>query len=424
MLKLFVSYKRADFDLVQRCIREIETETGAECWYDLAKIETSEQFASVICRAIDNADIFLFMHTARHIGIDFENDWTIRELSYALSKKKKIVLVKMDDTPLDNIFLMYFGGANNIQYTDALQKKKFFDDLRRWSGGDTQATIDSPVTFSQSTSSKKNNKITKWLVVTCAICIVLGICALLYPWGKESSQSSPTTTEQIPEDPGKAREIQETFIADSLRLRYPSLSVSIGGGRAGGVEYVDLGLPSGIKWARCNVGAKEPWEYGSYFAWGEVSEKESYSPANLKYYSENEDKIVLTKYYTGKSLLEPSDDAASINMGGTWRMPTRQEINELREHCQWERGCLRGVLGERVTGPNGNSIFLPYAGFRYMDYHWEKGLSVTLWSSETDSVHPDRAYYLYSGRSGKKDLQHILEDFSRFPGTTIRGVTE
>ena len=105
-------------------------------------------------------------------------------------------------------------------------------------------------------------------------------------------------------------------------------------------------------------------------------------------------------------------------------MPTRKELNELTEQCQWERGRLNGILGERVTGPNGNSIFLPYAGFRYHDYYWEKGLSVLLWSSEINPDHPDRAYYLYSGRSRKTDFLHLLDDFSRFPGTTIRGVTE
>ena len=91
-------------------------------------IESSAKFASVICRAIDKADVVLFMHSSVHLSIDFENDWTIKELNYAQIKKKRVVLVKLDNAPLDNIFLMEYGSKNNIDSQDPVQVQKLMND--------------------------------------------------------------------------------------------------------------------------------------------------------------------------------------------------------------------------------------------------------------------------------------------------------
>lgn len=120
-----------------------------------------------------------------------------------------------------------------------------------------------------------------------------------------------------------------------------------------GIEAIDLGLS--VKWATCNVGATKPEEYGDYFAWGEVSPKDSYTVDNC-----------LTN---GVSMSDvsgnPQYDAATANWGGAWRMPTKSEIIELEDKCTSEWTTLNGVNGRKVTGPNGNSIFLPAAGFLY-----------------------------------------------------------
>ena len=137
-------------------------------------------------------------------------------------------------------------------------------------------------------------------------------------------------------------------------------------------EYVDLGLS--VKWATCNVGAEKPEEYGDYFAWGEVAPKEKYDWKTYLYCKGTS--ITMTKYcgdssfgYNGftdnKTVLESEDDAATANWGGSWRMPTDAEMTELREKCTWKWTTQNGVNGYKVVGPNGNSIFLPAAG--YMD---------------------------------------------------------
>ena len=115
-----------------------------------------------------------------------------------------------------------------------------------------------------------------------------------------------------------------------------------------------------------NVGASKPEDYGNYYAWGETSTKSSYSWSNYKFgHSQNGS---FTKYDTGvgtdnKSVLDPEDDAATVNLGGGWRTPTRKEWKELYEQCTWTWKTRNGVNGMQVTGPNGKSIFLPAGGW-------------------------------------------------------------
>ena len=142
-------------------------------------------------------------------------------------------------------------------------------------------------------------------------------------------------------------------------------------------EYVDLGLPSGVKWATFNVGATKPEEYGDYFAWGETEPKELYDWSTYKWC--NGSYNTLTKYNTdseygvvdNKKILESSDDAAYVNWGGNWRMPSVDEWNELLSHCslKWEE--RNGVSGVTfVSVQNGNSLFFPATGV----YHYDNGL--------------------------------------------------
>lgn len=132
MEKIFISYKRADKERVFPIVRRIEKVLKLKCWVDLDGIESSEQFASKICTAIDNAEVVLFMHSSAHLNIDFEKDWTIKELNYAQATGKRVVLVKLDDAPLKNIFLMNYGSTNNIDSNVPEQMEKLFNDLSGW----------------------------------------------------------------------------------------------------------------------------------------------------------------------------------------------------------------------------------------------------------------------------------------------------
>lgn len=144
------------------------------------------------------------------------------------------------------------------------------------------------------------------------------------------------------------------------------------------VQAVDLGLPSGIRWASCNVGAESPEDYGNYYAWGEVLYKDDYSYTTYKYANGTSDEYPrLTKYCNNanfgdngftdnKTTLDPEDDAAHVNWGGTWRMPTTDEMRELANNCTWTGTTMNGINGYQVVSKvNNNSIFLPAVGYRY-----------------------------------------------------------
>lgn len=145
--RIFISYKRVNKEPVFALINRIERELGVKCWVDLDGIETSAQFASKICTAIDRAEVVLFMHSSAHLNIDYDNDWTIRELNYAHSENKHVVLVKLDDAPLKNIFNLIYGTSNNIDSRNPDQWNILLRDLRKWlklDGPKTQPTPPKP----------------------------------------------------------------------------------------------------------------------------------------------------------------------------------------------------------------------------------------------------------------------------------------
>ena len=182
-----------------------------------------------------------------------------------------------------------------------------------------------------------------------------------------------------------------------------------------GLGYVDLGLS--VKWATCNLGAKEPEEYGDYFKWGDDIPKKSPSSdkpkkSHLSYNS---------KYNASdrKKILVPEDDTATILLGCHWRMPTIEEFKELKEKCVWKEECLNGVKGCRVIGPNGKSIFLPFAGNYDVGFPFNAGHGV-YWSSTAyveDNLTFNNSWYLYF-----KNEHPTINYYDRSSANTIRPV--
>ena len=217
------------------------------------------------------------------------------------------------------------------------------------------------------------------------------------------------------------------------------LKGSIGGGGTtpSTMEYVDLGLPSGLKWAKCNLGASKPSDYGDYYAWGETAPKADFTWDTYKWMQAGHSHWrYITKYtfadgQTGgiwydsagafigdnKTVLDAADDAATANLGSPWRMPTIVEIAELVTKCTWTWTTQDGVEGCQVDGPNGNAIFLPATG------HYEEsgliyaGTRGNYWSSSLDSADctTARGYDFFSGggASGK---------YYRYYGLAVRPV--
>lgn len=203
-----------------------------------------------------------------------------------------------------------------------------------------------------------------------------------------------------------------------------------GSGTYIGHEYVDLGLPSGTLWATCNVGASAPEGYGDYFAWGEITPKDTYNWSTYKYCNYcNGDYDKLTKYCSNSwygdngfidnlTVLLPEDDAATANWGNGWCMPTADQWRELLVNTTNEWTTRNGVIGRLFTSKkNGQTLFLPAAGRRWDDELYNAGSDGHYWSSSLAGG-PFRAWYFHLSWGDC----YVYRDYSRRYGFTVRPV--
>lgn len=206
---------------------------------------------------------------------------------------------------------------------------------------------------------------------------------------------------------GKVFALLRTFVLSTF-VAMLSLSIVSCGPKK--VKAVDLGLS--VKWASCNVGATSPEEYGDFFAWGEASSKSESNSVTPTYglsICELESRGIID----ADGNLTAAYDAATANWGSDWRMPTLDEIKELIDNCTWEWTAQNGVYGYRVTGPNGNSIFLPPASL------YDAGSNGLYWSA-TPYSNSDYAYYLFFDWTDYYDWSKG----SRYDGRAVRPVSE
>lgn len=188
------------------------------------------------------------------------------------------------------------------------------------------------------------------------------------------------------------------------------ISISEPDGYVNGFGYVDLGLPSGTKWATSNIGAQKPWEYGDYYAWGELMTMTVHSDKNNTYFYKDLSDI------SG----DPRYDVSISVMGEGWRMPTRDEYQELLDNCGW----VWDKNGFKIIGPNGKSIYLPGANTTYKYKYKYKGQSPTciyFTSTPSDEIWDNKrtTYRLY-----KNDYYSQIMPYTRGEGCPIRAVTK
>lgn len=213
-----------------------------------------------------------------------------------------------------------------------------------------------------------------------------------------------------------------SFIVDGNRSLVANFNCTYNGN-----EYVDLGLPSGTLWATCNIGANKPEGYGYRFAWGETLQKNVFNWSNYQYCNGTE--TTLTKYCTLSSYgyngftdnltaLLPEDDAASTNWSDEWHIPTKEEWQELYDHttCVWTD--LNGVNGRRFTASNGNSLFLPAAGYNAGNDSYFVGDNGYYYSSSLYGSYPNCVWYFVFG-SDHYDMGNMG---NRCHGLSVRAV--
>ena len=398
MARIFISYKRDDKDVVFKIKDDIEKHIGKDsCWVDFKGIESDAYFVDFIVSAINQADVFLFMYSKRHSEIiDIKKDWTVRELNFAEKKEKKIVFINLDNSKLTDYFEMMYGLKQQVYVDSKDAMNNLYVDLRKW------LSIESDVKIVDNLESRNEavykirvnracwlyldeekiqqleaNKIAKislpegeYLRKVVAIDDE-SICdekeLVLFGSSKVETivLNSSEVNKVVKPEKTESKKIEPEKIEDKLEKHH---------------EYVDLGLS--VKWATYNVGANKPEECGDYFAWGEVKSKKEYSLNTYKYY----EGTIHSLSKNNKIVLDVDDDAARVNWGGEWRMPTEKEFKELRKNCKWIWTSQNGMRGYKVVGNNGNFIFLPAAGFM-QDKSLQDNLFVGgYWSRSLDKV--------------------------------------
>ena len=188
-------------------------------------------------------------------------------------------------------------------------------------------------------------------------------------------------------------------------------------------DYVDLGLPSGTLWATMNIGANAPEDYGDYFAWGEVTPKESYTWTTYKWCNGSWNSMI--KYgvkssfgvVDNKTELDPEDDAATMNWGSEWCMPTKEQQDELRNNCTREWTTINGVKGCLLTSNiNEATLFLPAAGYIWNSTVSSGGSSGFYWSRNLKTTGAGSHSLFFSSNSMS------ITDYSRGYGQSVRAV--
>lgn len=211
-------------------------------------------------------------------------------------------------------------------------------------------------------------------------------------------------------------------------------------GEDNGHQYVDLGLS--VKWATCNIGSNTIEGWGDYFAWGELQTKHDYSKDTYKGYQYSREweevegggkdadgfdvplvkkkhKSVTTWPDFSKNISGGFHDIAKAEWGGNWRIPTTQEYQELRKKCTWEWTTKNDVRGYKVTGPNGNWIFLPAAGYRVGMSSNRTETRGYYWTANMPEKSETKPYLMYLGKDTYKIFTH-----ERYMGLSIRAVCE
>ena len=447
-MDVFISYSRKDSAIVQEFAKHI-TAAGFSVWMDIDGIESGDEFKDKIVSAIEESRVFLFFSSeASNVS-----PWTVKEVNVAVALKKSIIPIRLDESAYNKSILFDLAGLDFVMCKgssnvyDAVTRLLHALERKIGAANPTADNRGGYVAVNANGLKKQGGAIFKYVALTLAFLLLLVAGVFVFSDSDDSAAnnteqpvvqqvsepgatttgSSAKTTETVVSEPEpvtvktaepvvvepepvvvKSEPLtasvevhdkgvsQKQALPEAQMVTEPDQTTVASPVKTGekktvinGHEYVDLGLPSGLKWATCNVGAASPSEYGYYFAWGEVNTKASYTPQNCSTYDEDMDDIAGNSSY----------DVACNVWGGGWRMPTNAEFQELIDCCTWVWTKQKGKYGYKITGKNGESIFLPAAGHVAGKSSYNTESSGYYWSSTPDKSNDGNAFLLrfYSG---------------------------
>lgn len=399
---VFISYSSRDQKIAEGVCAYLE-QHGIRCFVAYRDIPRGVVWAGAIVDALEHSRMMLVLFS-KHFNDSQQVD---REIELAAEQGMPILTFRLSEDDFTGAKKYYL---KNLNWIDAFPNPEHYfgslkDNVCRLLGQEsTPISVDkvakqeqqpeqpqmeqhSPAVLTGKelphTSSNPNRK---WgFAIAIGLVAVVTAIAIGLQWNNarrmeeerkalvaQMRNDSIARAEQIRKDSmalareAELHEQRERYIKDSLSIvmtAKQSLSTSFSvTGKLNGREYVDLGLS--VKWAICNVGASSPIESGDFYAWGEVRKKGVYDWSTYKWGSKKK----TTKYFSSssktKEKLDLQDDVARVKWGGSWRMPTLEEFEELKTHCSWTWTSVNGISGYMITGTNRNSIFLPALNIR------------------------------------------------------------
>ena len=442
---IFISYSRHDTNVVNEIVNMLEQE-GYSVWIDRDGIESGEDFKRVILKAIKESEVILFF-SSEHSNV---SDWTAKEIGVAVKYRKHTIPIKLDDSNFNEAVEFDLINLDYIDYSKptirSAMREKLLKTLRNKLGPGSKASerLEAERKAKEAAERERLESERK--------------AEQQRAEAKRKAEEARRKAEQERLERERAEAQRKAQLAQAdpktpkpkpkkilwigigaaaalalllvllLKPKQAQLGYS---GSANGHDYVDLGLPSGLLWATCNVGADNPEDYGDYFAWGETQPKEYYDWDTYQYANDTSwQDPQLTKYCTDANYgyngftdnltnLLPEDDAATANWGNGWRTPSKTQWDELLENTtnKWTR--QNGKKGRLFTSKmNGQTLFLPAAGYRSRSSLYYAGSRCYYWSSSLYSVDPDGAWYFYFN-SGNYDMSNLG---NRLCGFTVRPV--
>ena len=416
---IFISYRREGGEKTARLVQLILEDYGYKVFLDYDSCNASS-WEKRIKAGIEESKVFLFIMSQGALDrCRNERDWVRKEVEYAYELKKNIVPInpdrEFDVFPADcpelvrtalgqHSFFEIYTGQQLKTTVDALVKQRLQEYVEPMQSHETGATI-----YMEADMDCQIELFDKPL---CAL--QAGVCKgvqMRKGLKKITAISMENTADRlIQKYKVESDDVDDWLQIELLPIREARLDVEEENRKKyNGHEWVDLGLPSGLKWATCNVGADKPEECGNYYAWGETETKSEYTKENCATW----------RKVLGDISGDSRYDAARRNWGGSWRMPTAAECQELVDNCTWTWITQGRRKGYRVTGKNGNSIFLPATGWYYgssPDYQGELG---RYWSSTPRESNTGGAYDLDFNSLGPYEAWSY-----RYYGLTVRPVCD
>lgn len=446
---VFLSYRRKGGFETAKHLFDLLTKDGYRVCLDLDTLREGDFDKALLSRIDDCQDFILIVDAnafERCVDPDFDpkKDWLRQELAYALMQGKNVIPVLLagadfpDNLPSDISQVAYkHGPSYSLEYFDSFYEKlkKFLHTKRSlirkiwlFSVIAMLAVIGAIWFFAFPEKQNETDSTSKREVTVPVTSPEQESLPVVEPVKENASVPSPEVKTQMPVKSNSKTDNTQNVKSETTTKVDSEKFNQIISGKADGFDYVDLGLS--VMWATCNVGASKPSESGQFFAWGEVAAKSDYTWATYKYLTEgtNKDNAKFSKYISDSNsgqvddlrYLVASDDVAGVLWSGVWRMPTKEEIEELISNCTWKWTKVEGVDGYVVSakksGFERNSIFLPAAGYLQKKVVQNKGSRGCYWSSSL-GTHSYSACYLGFNTSVTRTYNE-----ERYIGRSIRPV--